>query len=60
MIDRDIVEAFFSSEMGVRLSEAFPFGTLHRANFPRMQAWQERYHPIVKHRTPKKRKRRGH
>jgi hypothetical protein len=60
MIDRDIVESFCSSEMGMGLCKAFPIGTLHRANFPRLQAWQERYHPTVKRRTPKKRKRRGH
>jgi hypothetical protein len=59
MIPRDITEAFGSSEMGARLCGPFPIGTLHRGNLDRLLSWQERYHPTVKHRTPKKRRRRG-
>ena len=59
MIDRDIVEAFCTSDMGLRLCNAFPVGTLHRRNLVALERWQRRYHPVLKRRTPKKRRRRG-
>jgi len=59
MVPIAMAQSFVSSEMGQRLNKAFPIGTLHRRNIVRLQQWQERYHPIVKRRTPKKRRRKS-
>jgi hypothetical protein len=57
LISGALAQSFARSDMGLGLYGPFPVGTLHSANFERLHAWQERYHPTVKRRTPKKRKR---
>jgi hypothetical protein len=52
-----LVESFVSSRMGLGLCDPFPVGTLHRASFPQIEAWQKKYAPTVKRRTPKHRTR---
>lgn len=52
-----LAKAFVASEYGMTLTDRWPVGSLHRANFPLMQKWSDRYKPTMKRRTPKKRRR---
>ena len=54
---QELIDLYETSPLGLKLAEAFPFGTLHRGMFPQIAAWQEKYAPEVRRRTPKKRKR---
>jgi hypothetical protein len=52
-----LAQSFVDSEFGMRLCEPFPIGTLHRGNLLYLVAWQRKYRPVYKRRTPKHRKR---
>lgn len=56
-IPSDMTAAFAGSILGAKLTEVFPIGQLHRGTIHVLHAWQEKFHPIVKRRRPKKRKR---
>jgi hypothetical protein len=60
LVSRALAQSFVDSEFGLNLNRVFPVGTMHRGNLLYLIEWQKRYRPVVKHRTPKKRKRRGH
>jgi hypothetical protein len=56
-MDADLTAAYATSPLGADLVKPFPIGQLHRGTMHVLQAWQQRFHPIVKRRKPKHRKR---
>lgn len=53
----EIAQAYVDSPVGMRLSNAFPIGTLHRGQMAVLAAWQAKFAPEVRKRHSKKRRR---
>lgn len=56
-ISFELAQAFVASPLGMRLTEAFPIGTLTRGQMPVLAAWQAKFAPEIRKRKPKHRKR---
>lgn len=56
-ITPDILHAYDTSMFGAALCKPFPIGSLHRGQLHVLDAWQQKFHPVVKKRTSKKRRR---
>jgi hypothetical protein len=53
----ELEQAFADSMYGAPLVKPFPIGNLHRGTLHELAAWQQKFHPDVKRRKPKHRKR---
>jgi hypothetical protein len=55
-IDVGLARAFVASPVGMTLVDRFPIGTLHRDQFPAFAQWERRYHPEIRKRVSKTRR----